>query len=172
MFQESRGRNSPIIRINVASQKHPSQKGWFLSVTFFSDSSQLRSDSRYDLCSRHELFLPVWQATQLLTATGTMPQLLKIKGYSLGLLKTSKNKNVPFHLQGYHWCHSHIKKWANLIPGPGNLSICPILHLNTKGGEKKNHILKTRNTVGKSLPPTLRVFTWGDLPLLPFHFVD
>lgn len=45
---------------------------------------------------------------------------------------TKATKHIPFHLQGYHWCRSHTKKWANLILGPDNLSVYPILHLRTK----------------------------------------
>lgn len=63
---------------------------------------------------------------------------------------TKATKHIPFHLQGYHWCRSHTKKWANLILGPDNLSVYPILHLRTK--EKWHAHFKDKKYKWAALP--------------------
>lgn len=61
-------------------------------------------------------------------------------------------KHIPFHLLGYHWCRSHTKKWANLILGPDNLSVYPILHLRTK--EKRHAHFKDNKNRWEAPPPS------------------
>lgn len=52
---------------------------------------------------------------------------------------------IPFHLRGFHWCHSHTAVWASLGQQVGNLSSFPEYLRKKKGGghNNNNHLLKT-----------------------------